>query len=86
MRIEDVEHAATLASVIRKHEAKINLLEKEDVLNLRIEVQRRGGRTEIAEIPNGTSEYAEITSILTKTFNGHIESWHKEYVKLDKRQ
>lgn len=84
MKIENIEEAISIVQQIKKTKSEIDNFEKENALNLRIELQFSGGRIGIKEVKKGTSEYNKISEILTEPLYREIEKLRKEYDKLDK--
>lgn len=84
MKIENIEEAISIVKQIKETKSEIDNFEKENALNLRIELQFSGGRIGIKEVKKGTSEYNKIAEILTEPLYREIEKLRKEYDKLDK--
>lgn len=84
MKIENIEEAISIVQQIKKTKSEIDNSEKENALNLQIELQFSGGRIGIKEVKKGTSEYNKISEILTEPLYREIEKLRKEYDKLDK--
>lgn len=84
MKIENIEEAISIVRQLKKTKSEIDNFEKENALNLRIELQFSGGRICIKEVKKGTSEYNKIAEILTEPLYREIEKLRKEYDKLDK--
>lgn len=84
MKIENIEEAISIVKQIKDTKSEIDNFEKENALNLRIELQFSGGRIGIKEVKKGTSEYNKIAEILTEPLYREIEKLRKEYDKLDK--
>lgn len=83
MKIENIEEAISIVRSIKETKSAIDDFEKENALNLRIELQFSGGRIGIKEVKKGTPEYNKIAEILTGPLYREIETLRKKYDKLD---